>query len=1077
MPSLTRIGVILFVSGFCSLVYQVTWLRLLRLIFGSSTTSTAVVLAIFMGGLGLGGVLLGRRAERVRNPLAFYATIEIGIGLMAAASPILVLVARHAYLGIGGQSTLGLAGATTVRLLLAVLVLGVPATLMGGTLPAISQAMERASDRGRRIVATLYGVNTLGAVAGAFLSTFVLIELLGVRQSLWLAAAINLLLGITVRSMARQLAAGGEGPGAEETAATADAFEGPEGEGENVDESVGVDLARPAAVRTVLIAAFVVGFVFFLMELVWYRMLGPILGGTSYTFGLILTIALLGIGTGGWLYSRDARSERPTLQALAGTCGLEALFLIVPFALGDRLAYLALVVRSLAAQGFGSLVLGWTLVVCIVVLPAAVVAGYQFPLLVGLLGSGRRRVGPEVGLAYFWNTLGAILGSLAGGFLLLPLLSAPRLWRGSTVALVAIAVALAALAPRRAGGPTTGSRKPGLVVIGGCAASLLLCLAPGPSAFWRHSGIGAGRLDRALTHDPNNLLRNVLTLRRTMLEEVEGVESSLALRRGNGLALYVNGKSDDAVGDAPTTVMLGMVGAFLHPSPEKALVIGLGSGMTAGWLAEVPEVDQVVVVELEPAVAEMAREFASMTFDVTDHPKVRMLFGDGREHVRTSSEAYDLIVSEPSNPYRSGVADLFSREFYEAVSQRLNPDGIFVQWLQGYEVDPSLVGVAYSTLRSVFPHVESWQISAADLLLVATVEPLVHDTARVRERASREPFRSALQKTWRVGGLEGLYAGYVGNSRLGELVAGHGLEVSTDDRPLIEYGFARNMGRKGLFRITDLLDLAESTDAGRPAVQGPPIDWDRVRELRQARVGAGTFAGKWDARGQQEGARFSARLAYGKGEIGGAWSAWSSQDGQPLSLFDRLLVTEGLIEQEDGRAEAALALLAPEAPTEAVLLEASRAWKSGDADSAFERLEQGLLALRQDPWAYAALAARSLDLVTPVAKHDPRFATRLFEILEVPFAAYRFDLERRQKLVELVLRADLMQRCEDAFGQLEPYPLWDERFLAGRLRCYRKTENRLANTAYRELEAFYANTPRPLYQDRGGPPPGSESSD
>ncbi len=1073
MPSLTRIGVVLFISGFCSLVYQVTWLRLLRLIFGSSTTSTAVVLAIFMGGLGLGGVLLGRRAERVKNPLGFYATIEIGIGLGAAASPLLILVARHLYLGIGGESTLGLTGATVLRLLLAVLVLGVPAILMGGTLPAVAQAMERASDRGRRIVATLYGVNTLGAVTGAFLTTFVLIELLGVRQSLWLAAAVNLLLGLVVRSMARratpveagEIAAGeaAEIAAGEAAVAGAGQLHGPE------------DEVRPAVVRIVLLAAFVVGFVFFLMELVWYRMLGPILGGSSYTFGLILTIALLGIGSGGWLYSREARGERPTLQALAATCGLEALFLIVPFALGDRLAYLALVVRSLAAQGFGSLVLGWALVAGIVVLPAAVVAGYQFPMLVALLGSGRRRVGPEVGQAYGWNTLGAILGSLAGGFALLPLLSAPRLWRSSAVVLVAIAAVLFALAGKPRGRWTPMPAAPGLLPIGCCVLSLLLCLAPGPSAFWRHAGIGAGRLDRALTYNPNDLQRNILTLRRTLFREAEGVESSLALRRGNGLALYVNGKSDGAVGDAPTTVMLGLVGAFLHPSPEKVLVIGLGTGMTAGWLAEVPEVDQVVVVELEPAVVAMAREFESMTFGVTDHPKVRMVFGDGREHVRTTSETYDLIVSEPSNPYRAGVADLFSREFYEAVSERLNPGGIFVQWLQGYEVDPSLVGVAYSTLGSIFPSVESWQINIADLLLVATPEPLVHDADRGRERASREPYRSALAKAWRVAGLEGLYAGYIGNPGLAKLAGEQDRAVSTDDRPLIEYGFARNLGRRGLFRITDLLDLAKSTGVDRPVAQGSPIDWDRVRELRQARVGAGNYAGKWDARSPQEQARFSARLAYGKAEIDQAWAAWSSQEGQPMSPFDRLLVAEGLIEGGDAAAAAAVAALEPDAPTEAALLEADLRWRSGDAESAFQHLVRGLRLLREDPWAYAELSGRALDLVSRVASHDPRYAARLFEILEQPFAAYRFDLRRRLKRVELATVVGFAERCGVAFGQFEPYPLWDERFLEDRLRCYQQTDHRLADTAGKELGAFYANRPRPLYDPRRGAPPAGQT--
>ena len=480
-PTLPRLGVVLFVSGFCSLVYQVAWLRLLRLIFGSSTASTAVVLAIFMGGLGLGGLLFGRRAERAANPLQLYARLEFGIALSAALSPLLVTLVQTAYLGLGGSAVLGQWGATPLRLVLAVVVLGAPTTLMGGTLPAVAQAMERSADAGRRIVAHLYGVNTLGAVLGAFLSTFVLLEALGVRRSLWLAAAFNVLLAVVVRAMSRQAAP-----------VETDAAEAPAAE---AAPAVGTTpILGRGAVRLVLAAAFVVGFAFFLMELVWYRMLAPILGGSSYTFGLILAVALVGIGAGGWLYALGSQRRRPGLGALALTCGLEAVFLVVPWILGDHLAYLTWLLRDLGASGFATLVAGWTLVTAGVVLPTALVAGYQFPLLVALLGAGREHVGSEVGLAYAWNTFGAILGSLAGGFLLLPLLGAPLLWQASAVALVVLSAALVRRLQRRQWAPLAA-----LWIV-----ALLGLLADGPSAFWRPHGDRRrpGRLHRRRPQRP-----------------------------------------------------------------------------------------------------------------------------------------------------------------------------------------------------------------------------------------------------------------------------------------------------------------------------------------------------------------------------------------------------------------------------------------------------------------------------------------------------------------------------------------------------------------------------------------------
>ena len=1069
LPSSTRIGVVVFLSGFCSLVYQVTWLRLLRLIFGSSTLSTAVVLAIFMGGLGFGGLLLGRRTARARSPLAFYAAIELGIAVSAAASPVLVWVARELYLGLGGVGALGPAGATALRLVLSVVVLGVPATLMGGTLPAVAQAMERPSDRGRRIMATLYSVNTLGAVAGAVATTFVLIELLGVRQSLWLAAAINLLLGMSVRRMSRRGEEGRADPGAAE-----DPVE-QSGRGDRkaagaASAGAASDASTPqgASASIVLLAAFLVGFVFFLMEIVWYRMLGPILGGTLFTFGLILSVALVGIGLGGWLYSRGDRDRRPTLQTLALTCGLEALLLIVPFALGDRLAHFALVIRSLSAQGFGALALGWTLVAALVVLPTAVVAGYQFPQLVALLGAGRQRVGPEVGLAYAWNTWGAILGSLVGAFLLLPWLSEPWLWRASTVTLAVLALALVLAASRH---DRRARRRLGGRPVGCAALALLLCLAPGPSAFWRHSGIGAGRADTLLSASPDELRSKILLDQASVISEAEGVESSVALLVRDDLALYINGKIDGAAGDAPATIMLGMVGAFLHPAPRKVMVVGLGSGMTAGWLAAVPEVEQVDVVELEPAVAEMARAYAPMTFSVTESPKVRLSFGDGREAVRTGSETYDLIVSEPSNPYRHGVADLFSRDFYLSVEKRLAAGGIYAHWLQGYEVDPEVVGISYATLLSVFPHVESWHVSHLDLLLVASREPLIHDTDRIRRRASREPYRQALLRAWRVSGLEGFYSGFLGHPQLARLAA-EGHAISHDDRPIIEFGFARNMGRRGLFEITDLQKLARVAAAERPIeVRGGPIDWKRVRESRESRLMAGTYhalrdrdAGEPDAR-----RRWQARLAYEQRDLDRAGKTWAAQGEAPTNPFDRLLWAEALSTQPRAEAGAFLSDLAAEAPTEAALLTARWRWIRGERESAAEHLAQGLAALATDPWVYEPIVETSLDLAVEMAARDAAVGSRLFALLERPFAVYRFDESRRNKLLQLAFEAGFAEHCGRAFDAFERHVPWQESFLATRWTCFERIGDPRAAAAREQLEEYYASSSRPLFDPSRDP--------
>ncbi|MCP4660708.1 MAG: spermidine synthase, partial [bacterium] len=893
----------------------------------------------------------------------------------------------------------------------------------------------------------------LGAVIGAFLSAFLLIELFGVNRTLWLVSALNLLLAMVARWMSQQQAFARQEP--PEKAADDEQKGGLLGAPADSDPGETHSTAPPVAAALILPAAGVVGCIFFLMELVWYRMLAPVLGGSSYTFGLILAVALFGIGAGGLLFALGPRSRRPTLQSLAVTCVLEALFVVLPFAAGDQLAILAVTLRPLGGLGFYALVLGWACVTSIVVLPAALIAGYQFPLLLALLGSGQQRVGSQVGLAYAWNTWGAILGSLAGGFGLLPLLGALSLWRLSVLLLALLGATIAGVA-------WWGDRRPGRLLLPlGCGLlSLGLCMAPGPSAFWRHHPIGAGRV-KAEFHGSDDLRHRLHEVRRALVREADGVESSVALMRRNELSLYVNGKSDgSARNDAPTTVMSGMVGALLHPGPRRVLVIGLGTGTTAGWLAQVDTVEAVDIVELEPTVVELARHFDPITFEVLDLPGVRLLLGDGREYVLTTPDSYDLVFSEPSNPYRAGVADLFSQEFYRAIHKRLNTDGIFLQWLQGYEVDANVVQIAYATISSVFPHVESWQVNADDLLLVASREPLVHDLDLVRARVAQEPFRSALRWTWRVEGVEGFYSGFVGSDGLRAALVAARSQVSTDDRPLIEFGFARNVGREGLFSVRELLSLAERIGANRPSILDGSIDWERVRELRQTRSSIDAFVGQPpSASSPAQQSRMAAREAYRRGDLVAAESLWLSQDHDPICQLDRFLLAESLAEGGDARAPAWLEQLRPVAPTEAMFLAARSSWRAGDAQSTVDHLGEAFESLRTDPWVFRPLVARGFELAEDLAAVYPEHGRRLFAALDEPFPVMLFEEVRLATRINLAAKVNFATLCVAAFSPLEPHVLWQERFLDARKRCYEQTHHPLAAKAREDLAEYLADAP------------------
>lgn len=1042
-----QVAALLGASGACALVLQVAWLRELRLVFGGSTAASAAVLAIFMGGLGLGGAILGKRADASPSPLGLYATLELLVAAMAALTPFLLIFVREIYIALGGSMAMGLTNATLVRLALSALVLGFPTFLMGGTLPAAARSVESREDVGRNAVAVLYGVNTLGAAAGAFIATFYCLEVFGTRLTLWLACLLNALVGMTARVLARRAAperSVAPGEGEERAAAISEAVEVP---------------APAAPAFYVLGAAAVVGFVFLLMELVWYRMLSPLLGGSTYTFGLILAVALFGLGLGGALYALVGRRRPATIEVFAATVGLEALFMAIPFALGDRLAVLAEVLRELSSMGFPGHVFGWTVITSAVILPAAVVSGYQFPLLIALLGQGRENVGRHTGFAYAANTGGSILGSLAGGFGALPLLTAVGTWRAVVILLAALGGAALAVSARR--------RRPSLhfavPLLCASIAVFLVMYSLGPTAAWRHSGIGAGRgfLD---TSTPNDLKKSILDQRRHIIWEAEGIESSVALEAISGLSFIINGKNDgNAIRDASTQVMSGLLCALAHPEPKRSFVLGLGTGSTAGWLAAVESMERVDVVELEPATIEMARRSAAVNHDALNNSKVNVIEGDGRELLLTAPGQYDLIFSEPSNPFRAGIASLYTQEFYEAVASRLAEGGLFAQWVQAYEIDVQTVRTIYATLASVFPYVETWQTNPLDMILVCSMEPIVYSQPELNRRIREEPYASALLHTWKVTDQEGFFSRYVANAELPKIVAAQEKgRLNTDDRTLVEFGFARTVGNKGSFSVNDLRRAAVENNAHRPTltdVEGLGAykgeqDWQYSEEQRLQMAALADISER-ELEDLAPGPRHRAEAlaCFVEGDLEGVLTAWQAQERGARSPIEVALVAEALAEAGDDQAFAYAARLRDWSPVEADAVLARLAYAQGRTEHAVGLLEKTFTGLRGDPWPMSLLMDRALRLAQAMAKEDPGLAPRLLAAIGEPFAVYLLENFRMELTVELASRIGYAEAAPyiEAF---EPNVLWTEEFLSFRARCYAEVGHPKAALAERQFAEF-----------------------
>jgi spermidine synthase len=1121
------VAALLFGSGFCALVYQVAWLRDFRLIFGASTAASAAVLAIFIGGLGLGGLLLGPHADRHPRPLALYARLELIVALSAAATPLLLMIVRFLYLASGGSTVLGSTLATAARVALSAVVLAVPTLAMGGTLPAAARAATRQTDARRQDVAAVYALNTLGAVVGCLAATFWLLEEFGTHGAIWIAAAANVVVALVAGVIGRSVGSTVDSrqssvdfspnPETFEEAPLTDAVENnrpmpdtaqehrvrskgkkgrrsvaahaPRGTPQPSPAGTPADLRplnssaelAPEGVTSVwflLLASGTVGFAFFLMELVWYRLLAPLLGGSVFTFGLVLAVALTGIGLGGLLYALLASNKPASLSGFAWTCLLEAGAVAGTYALGDRIALVAVTLLPLGLTGFATRIVSWTFITAIVVLPPAIVAGYQFPLLIALFGRARTDVGQQIGRAYAANTLGAIVGSLAGGFGLLPWLSAVGAWQ--LVAIVLTILGACAVVLSTISGPLQPSASPetehlpawrwrvaagqGLLAL----IAIVLISAEGPTAVWRHSGIGAGRVSPTQALGSRNRVLDWTTLtRRSVVWEGDGTESGVALvQNRTGIAFIVNGKSDgSARSDSGTQIMGGLIGALSHPDPRRALVIGLGTGSTGGWLGAVPSIERVDVVELEPLILDVARASAAVNADVLNNPKVHITIGDARETLLTSRDQYDLIASEPSNPYRAGIASLFTLEYYRAVHDRLSDAGVFVQWVQAYEIDTPTLRTIYATLAQVFPQIETWHTNPGDLVLVAQKRPRRYRASEFASRVAAEPYKSALSFAWRAIDVHGFLAHYLANDTLARRIAATpGVDLNTDNRNVVEFRLARSVG-VSLSTVADIRNIARDIEAARPPLDDDAaVQWPAVETAWMSyTMSMGSFLDTRPKGPPAEQARQAALVAYYRDDdLVAARGLWEQQQEGARDPTEMAMLAD--ITSDTGREESVpfIDRLRQHRPGEAdVMLTALRLRQAKPAEAA-NALESALVRFRTDPWTMSRYMDRAVQLAQVIGGGDGAMARRMFDALDKPFAVLASDEVRLATRAELTRRVDFPGLCRPAVTALEPHVPWIETFLRLRRDCYAATNDARLSAADADLNEFLANSAQPL---------------
>lgn len=713
-------------SGAAALVYEVTWTRQLTLLMGQSTAAASTVLAAMMGGLAAGAALAGRIEQRTEAPagrsrLGTFAALELATAAAALALPFALAATAPLLTWAYGDAETPLRFAL-VRGAIALVLVGLPAAAMGATFPiAVGWFAPTASAAG-----VLYAVNTGGAAAGALAAGFWLLPAFGIRGTTWVAVALNAVAAaVALRLAAGPLATAGPDP----AAAAAGRAPGVQDAGRAASRRRGRTAPAAAAPRSspppvvvpgwiAVAAAGVSGAVALAYEVVWTRLAALVMGPTTYAFAGVVAAFILGIALGAAVGARLAqRSANPV--AWLGACffgGAVAASLAASVA-ASRLPLVVAAQVAASTASFAPVLLQQVAGAIVLLLPLTMALGAAFPLALAAVGPARA-VGATAARVYAANTCGAIAGALAGGFVLLPLAGLETGLRLTAGIGVIAALVLWSVAARAATAtPARAWWRVAAAVIVGAAAVLL------PP--WDMPLLAAGGYKYAPYFGVDDLATELRAWR--ILSYEDGGTASVGVRELAGVrSVVIDGKVDASnAGDMLTQRLLGLLPVLVHGSAQDVLVIGLGSGVTAAATMATGTVTRADVVEISPEVVRASAFFTTENGDVLRRPGVRLMVGDGRSHLAFARRQYDVIVSEPSNPWMAGIAALFTREFFESAAARLKPGGVICQWAHTYDMRPEDLQSIVRTFGSVFPQATLWLVGDGDLLLIGTSGPSI----------------------------------------------------------------------------------------------------------------------------------------------------------------------------------------------------------------------------------------------------------------------------------------------------------------------------------------------------------------
>ncbi len=743
-----------FLSGVSALVYEIVWVKWFGYVFGVTIYAVTTVVAAFMGGLALGSFLFGRYVDRQRNPLRIYILLELGIALYAVSFPLIIKKVNLLYIVLSKYLGFSVFVHSVGMFVLGFILLLIPTVFMGGTLPVLTRFIVRKVERVGESVGDLYSLNTFGGAVGVLVSAFVLIPVLGLIFTAYVAILFNLfivlafvLLNYLVKKRVVYKS---------------------EVVVERQEKKLPTKLFSKSTLYLILLVFGLSGFASLAYEILWTRMLMPVFGIHVYSFATVLAIFLIGIAVGSLIFSRFLNDF---FRVLDKENKLLFVFALVELFIGVGGVLSVILFNYFVSVG------NTTLSRYLIVIVPTLFMGISFPLVVKILGRNIKFLGRTVGSVYSVNTVGAILGTFVAGFLLLRFFGIQ-----TSVFLVAVINFVLCLVILLLCKDVKKVLKTVLIVV----VVVFIFLTPVMNHYasenvFKYSGAKYGLLEEILYYK-------------------EGVTASVTVYREKykenmySLSMQVNGKTHASTipGDTEHLSLLSHLPLLLHENPEETLFVGLATGISAG-VATLYPVKTIDVAEISPEVVEASELFSDFNYNLSKDARYNLIIDDARNYLLKTDKKYDVISSDPTDPYVAGSGNLFSKDYFELIKSRLRRGGVVAQWVPLYMMSNDDFKTAIKTFQSVFPHINAW-LYGGDIILIGSDHEIRINQKRFEKAFEDERIRADFEKI-NISNSSMLLSFFLFNeTEVEEYVKG--ARINTDDAPLLEYNTPKSLRKK-----------------------------------------------------------------------------------------------------------------------------------------------------------------------------------------------------------------------------------------------------------------------------------------